>query len=668
MLMDTDKQSNSVACAGSRVTPSNPFIKFSRNDIEQSIGSRFQQIVDRGPSRIAIKVEDRVLTYATLNKMANRVAHALLSANGTSNEPVAVFGGNDVGTIAAILGVLKAGKIYVPLDSSFSEAWAKFILHDTKTKIVLTEAHSPGLIKSWLNSAHFLIDFESLDVGWSNESPKEIVSPDALSQILYTSGTTGHPKGVMENHRNMLHNAMRLGNASHISPEDRITLVRPPSSGGGLCNLLLALLSGSTIYPVDLKQIGLAALADWLQREKITIFHAGATVFRHFMQQLTGAERFPDLRLIRVGSGQIFDKDLELFKRYFPNALLFHILSCTEINTYRVHFVNKDSPIPSGALPVGYPLEDMDVMILDDSGRLLGVEEVGEIAIQSAYLFPGYWDDSRLTESAFVGIPDSDGRRTFRTGDLGRLQRDGCLEYMGRKDFRLKIRGHRIQAEEVESALLRVQGISQAVVAAQRDAFGDDRLVAYVTPGSKEETPTISQMRNALKQWLPDYMVPSKFIISESLPLNSNGKVNRQELPTPDLGKSKIGTQSNAPSTPMELMLAKIWREALSIESVGIDDSFFDLGGDSITAMKIIAAIGRIFPWNLTLAEFYDAVTIAQGTQLLVHKAPDVEQAERLATLYLKIHDSSSAEVEAMLAVERSKGGSEEKVSTSRND
>src|SRR5918995_2071846 len=143
MLTDTDKQSNSVACTGSRVTPSNPFIKFSRNDIEQSIGSRFRQIVDRGPSRIAIKVEDRVLTYATLNTMANRVAHALLSASGTSNEPVAVLAGNDVGTIAAILGVLKAGKIYVPLDSSFSPAWAKFILQDTDVKIVLTGSHAP---------------------------------------------------------------------------------------------------------------------------------------------------------------------------------------------------------------------------------------------------------------------------------------------------------------------------------------------------------------------------------------------------------------------------------------------------------------------------------------------------------------------------------------------
>ena len=496
---------------------------------------------------------------------------------------------------------------------------------------------------------------------------KTMVSPDALSQILYTSGTTGHPKGVMDNHRNMLHNAMRLANASHISPEDRITLVRPPSSGGGLCNLLLALLSGSAIYPIDLKQLGLTAIADWLQREKITIFHAGATVFRHFAQQLTGAEKFPDLRLIRVGSGQIFDKDVELFKRYFPNSLLFHILSCTEINTYRVHFLNKDSQVPGSVLPVGYAVEDMDVLILDDSGKLLGVEEVGEIAVRSAYIFPGYWNNSALTDSAFVGIPDANGRRSFRTGDLGRLKPDGCLEYLGRKDFRLKIRGHRIQAEEVESALLRMPGISQAVVAAHKDADGDDRLVAYVTSANKE-IPTTSEMRVALKQWLPDYMLPSKFITLESLPQNSNGKVNRQELPTPEPDRPKLGIRFSAPTTPMESVFAKIWSEALSINSVGIHDSFFDLGGDSIIAMKVISAIGRIFPWNLTLAEFYDACTIARGAQLLAQKAPNVEQAERVAALCLQVDGLSSAEVETMLADERNKRGPEEKHTANKKD
>jgi amino acid adenylation domain-containing protein len=648
--MDVEnKESSLISGAGFRVTPSNPFIKFSRNDIEQSIGSRFQQIVDRDPSRIAIKAEDRVITYGTLNKMANRIAHSLLSASGTSNEPVAVFGGNDVGTIAAILGVAKAGKIYVPLDSSFSEAWARFILQDTRAKIILSGNRG---IASWLGSEHILLDYESLDGRWSEENPERAVSPDTLLQILYTSGTTGQPKGVMDNHRNMLHNTMRLANVAHISLEDRMTLVRPPSSGGGLCNLYLGLLSGSAIYPVDVKHVGLTAIADWLRREKITIFHAGAPVFRGFVQQLTGAETFPDLRMIRVGSGQLFDKDVELFKRHFPNILLFHTFTCTEIHIYRVHFLNKDSQVPRGALPVGYAVEDIEVLILDDSGNSLGVEEVGEIAIRSAYLFRGYWNNSALTDSVFIGIPDCYGRRIFRTGDLGRLQPDGCLEFFGRKDFRLKIRGHRIHAEEVELALLRVPEISQAVVAAYKDDYSDDRLVAYVTPASKE-LPTISQMRNSLKKWLPDYMVPSKFIILETLPLNTNGKVNRQELPPPELDRSNLGTEFIAPTTRMESLLAKIWSKALGLSSVGIHDSFFDLGGDSIVASRIVSAIGRNLPWNLTLAEFYDAYTIAQGAQLLAQKAPNVEHAERIVALCLKVDGLSLAEVERMLSEDR---------------
>src|SRR5262245_26849603 len=195
-----DKESSLILDARFRVSPSNPFIKFSRNDIEQSIGDRFQQIVDRDPSRIAIKVQDRVITYGTLNRMANRVAHSLLSASGNSNEPVAVFGGNDVGTIASILGVAKAGKIYVPLDSSYSEAWAKFILQDTKSKIVLTGSGGASSLKSWLRSEQILIDFESLGTSCSEENPEVAVSPDSLLQILYTSGTTGQPKGVMDNH------------------------------------------------------------------------------------------------------------------------------------------------------------------------------------------------------------------------------------------------------------------------------------------------------------------------------------------------------------------------------------------------------------------------------------------------------------------------------------
>jgi len=664
VVLVTDKPSEVVSRASAPVMPSNPFTRFTKNDIEQSIASRFEQIVERNPSRLAVKVSDQAVTYDTLNKMANRIAHALRSGSDAVREPVALLVKNDLTTIAAILGIMKAGKIYVPLDVSFSPAWAKFILQETRCKVVLAGTDGLTLVKSWLTSAQIIIDFESLDTGWSESNPENNLPADALAQILYTSGTTGHPKGVMDNHRNMLHYVMRLGNASQISPEDRITLVRPPSSAGALSNLYLALLSGAAIFPLDLKQIGLTAIADWLQREKITIFHAGGTVFRNFAQQLTGTEQFPDLRLIRIGSGQLFEKDVELFKRYFPDALLLHVLSSTETNTYRIHLITKNSAVPAGVLPVGYEVEDMEVLILDDSGNPLGVNEVGEIAVRSDYIFPGYWNNSALTDAGSGRDFDGEGRRVFRTGDLGRLQPDGCLEYLGRKDFQLKIRGHRIQAEEVELALLQIPGVDQAVVAAQKDGNDDDLLVAYVTPANME-TPSVSVIRDALKKWLPDYMIPSKFMILDRLPLNTNGKVNRQELPKPDPDRPKLGTRFIAPSTPMESVLAKIWSEALGVNNVGVDDLFFDLGGDSIIAARIVSAIGRIFPWDLTLAEFYDAGTVAQAAKILLRKGPSLEQAEKIANLFLQVDGMSAAEIETMLAEERNKRRPEDTKSTS---
>jgi len=651
--MAEDREFDLISDTFLRVVPTNPFVQFPKKDIEQSIGSRFEQIAARDPSRVAIKIRDQTVTYATLNKMANRVAHAIRAVSGRSNEPAAVFGANDAETIADIMGVLKAGKIYVPLENSFSDAWAKFILADTNAKIVVIGDHRPDAIHPALSPGHILLDSKTFHAHWSEENLEDVVSPATLSQILYTSGTTGEPKGVMDNHRNILHNTMRLTNALHISPEDRISLVRPPTTGGGLCNLLLALLTGSTIFPVDLKKVGLQGLGSWLKRERITILHAGAAVIRNFAQQLTGHQTFPDLRLIRVGSGQIFGRDVELLQRYFPNALLLHILSCTEINTYRVNFLDKYSKIPDGAVPVGYSVDDTDVLILDDFGNALGANQAGEIAVRSAYISPGYWNNSTLTQEVFSSR-DAEGRQIFRTGDLGRIQPNGCLEYLGRKDFRLKIRGYSIQAEEVEQALLRLPEITQAVVLARKDARGDERLVAYVTR-AKDEFPTITQLRRSVKKWLPDYMVPNKFVILESLPMTNAGKIDRQGLPAPNLDRPELENEFSAPKTMVESVLAKIWSQALGINCIGIHDSFFDLGGDSIVASRIVSAIARVFPWELTMQEFYDACTIAGTARGLIEKAPNPEAAQKVAGVYLQVEAMSSGDIERRLAEEREK-------------
>ena len=637
-----------------RVIPKGSFVPFAREEIHQSITSRFEKVAARYPNRMAIKKNDIAFTFEALNQIANRIARAIRSNSDGKNDRVAVLVENDAMTIAAIIGVLKAGKIYVPLDASFSPAWSRFIVEDTQAKVVLSRRKHRFTANKWLNAGHTLVDLDSIDPSLSGENLTLEVSPDAVAHVLYTSGSTAHPKGVMDSHRNTLHYVMRLTNASHISPEDRVTLIRSPSSSGALMNVYLVLLNGASLFPIEIKEAGLNPLAQWLRQEKITIFHAGGTVFRHFAQQLTAKDRFPDLRLIRLSSGQVFKTDVELFKRNFPDSLLLHVLSSTEANTYRVNFLNKDSAVADGALPVGYAVEDLEILILDESGKAMEVNTVGEIAIRSAYLFPGYWNDPALTKAAFLPYIDPEGRRIFCTGDLGRLRPDGCLEYLGRKDFRFKIRGHSIQAEEVELALLKIPEISQAAVAARKDGLGDDRLVAYIV-FVRTPAPTVTRLRHLLKELLPDYMVPTTFVTLKSLPAMPNGKVDRQRLPLPTKARPELNCPYSEPGTAIESVIAKIWSDSLGIDAIGKHDNFFDLGGDSLIASKIVSNLNQIFPWSLAASEFFASPSVAGNSESLKAKEPRAGQTDKVARAFLRIEAMSAAEISQAVNDERLK-------------
>jgi hypothetical protein len=309
--------------------------------------------------------------------------------------------------------------------------------------------------------------------------------------------------------------------------------------------------------------------------------------------------------------------------------------------------LDKDSVVEDGALPVGYPVEDMEVLILDEGGNELYINSIGEIALRSKYLFPGYWNNPALTTAAFLPL-DGQGRRIFRTGDLGRLRPDGCLEYCGRKDFRLKIRGHSIQTEEVELALLRVPGIVHAAVAARKDSHGDDRLVAY-TVTDRRPAQSISELRQRLREWLPEYMIPTHFVDLPSLPLLPNGKVDRQALPIAPKLRPNLSTAYVESRTSIESVITNVWSKALGMEAVGVHDNFFDLGGDSLIASKIVSDLNRIFPWNLTLSDFFVATTVAGLAAMIIAKQAEHGQADRVARAYLKVERMSPEEIsEAM--------------------
>ncbi len=280
--------------------PNGAFIEFAEDEIEQSITERFEKIVRKFPDRTAVETRRHRLTYGDLNRTANKTAHAVLSTWGDKNRSIAVLMDHDAPVISAIMGALKAGKFYVPLDPSLPYARSKFIVDDAQAETIITNTKYLSLAKTLVESPSRLLNIDDIEDVPDTDPPVR-VRPDDLCWVIYTSGSTGKPKGVMQNHRNVLHFMMNYTNGLHISAEDRLTLLYSFSVNGGAHDIFAALFNGATICPYDLKTEGFAELRQWLIDERITIYHSVPTVFRQFIESLTGGEDFPDLRIVRLG-------------------------------------------------------------------------------------------------------------------------------------------------------------------------------------------------------------------------------------------------------------------------------------------------------------------------------------------------------------------------------
>lgn len=637
----------------SNVGPSQSFERFSRDEIEQSIASRFEKQVKRYRDLLAIKTADCVLTYGELNRLANRIAHALLGLAEVSNTPVALIPENDAATIARILGLLKAGKIYVPLDPSLPLARNEFILKNSQAEVILASGENLALAGALTTGTVRILDVDNLPSEVSDANPELPVSPAAIAWILYTSGSTGEPKGILQCHRDELHNVMCLTNSQHFCPEDRMTLLRTPSLGGALRNLLSALLNGVSLFAMDLKNHGIEGLAEWLVREEITIYHSSATVFRRFVQSLSGRRvEFPKLRLIRLGSEPVTAADVEAYKRIFaPHCLLVNALSSTEARTFLQYSIDKKTEWPGEMVPVGYPVEDTAILLLDDKGRQVEAGEIGEIVVQSPYLFPGYWRLPELTRERLLPDPAGGAAGMFHTGDLGRLLPDGAYEHHGRKDLQTKIRGFRVQIDEVENTLRAIPQIEQAVVISQ-EWRNERRLVAFVVP-RRNQTITSSGIRNFLRTRLPDYMIPAVNLFLESLPLTASGKVNRAALQLPTDERVGACPPWVAPQTALERVLVQLWAEALGIDMIGVEDNFFELGGNSLSAGEIAAKTGTLFSMQIAPLVLFEANTVTKFLKFLLTAGLDRERADQISQTWLRIGSMSSDEFRAALEKQR---------------
>jgi amino acid adenylation domain-containing protein len=603
------------------------FVRFPREELDQSIPARFERQVRLSPEQIAVADAESTFTYRDLNGLANRIAHAVLAERGTGPEPVALLVGNGVSVVAAMLGVLKAGKFYVTLDGSQPLARTAAILAECRPALLIADSKRMEQAEELCMGTALdpldvpLLNMDSLEPGLSEENPGlTVVTGAGLAYLLYTSGSTGKPKGVMQDHRYVMHLTMVYTNGGRISATDRLALLYPPNFAGAVRDIYCTLLNGATLFCFDMKREGLTGLADWLRHNRITVFFAVATMFRHFCRLLTPEDRFPSVRLVELGSETVYAGEVHLYQRHFSgDSRMIVNLGGSEFSPVCQFLVGPGTRIEGSTVPAGYAAEDVELLLWDSEGKPVAAGAAGEIVVRSRYLSRGYWGHPELTEAAFLPDPEGGDRRLFRTGDLGRMLPDGCLLHLGRRDFQVKIRGYRVETAEVEAFFTATGLVRDAAVTAWLDSTGEQNLAAWLVPVRPDAPPSITELRALVAAALPDYMAPASFVLLDSLPLTESGKLDRRALPDPRVVGLRPDTAYVAPRTAVERRLKEIWSELLGRERIGIQENFFALGGNSLLALQVVARIAAAFRVRLPPNCLFECSTLARLAQALEH-------------------------------------------------
>ncbi len=587
-------------------------VPFRRADVEQSIVARFESQVVLHGDRPAVQAAAGSLRYRELDALANQVGRAVLDRTDGDAGRVALLCANDVYTPAAVLGALKAGGQYVPLHVRHPLARNALVLDDAGARVLVCDrAHraTADALAARASAPVAVVTMED-DVGrFSTVAPGRYAAPLDPCCILYTSGSTGRPKGVVHTHRNLLYNTWIYVDPHPFGPGDRLSLLHSLTAIGSGTALYAALLNGATICPVDPVRAGAAALATWIDRERVTVLHVVPTVFRHLARALGAERRLDTVRLVRLGGEAVTRDEWLAFRALCPeHASLLMGLGSTECGNARQAIWPWSADPPGAVLPVGREVPEKETWLQDPDGNVVPRGTVGELVVRSEFLFAGYWRQPELTARVLQPDPDGSAARVFRTGDLGREDADGHFRHMGRVDFQVKIAGNRVETAEIEHALRRVAGVEDAAVVLRRRGRDGVGLVAFVATGGAPlaSAPT---MRAALREQLPLHMIPAAFVPVDVLPLLSEGKIDRRTLMDRVAG---VERSRRPPSNPVEETLLEIWQRALGVDGVGMDDDFvLDLGGDSLAAVRVLADVAAMFGRELSLDVFLEPTSIA---------------------------------------------------------
>lgn len=594
--------------------PSGESTAFPASAVESSLAARFEAMVARYPNRLAVKMAEMGLTYSELNGQANRVAHAVLAHSGDLTCPIILLFSHTPLAVIALFGVLKAGGFYTPFDPTqpLTRLTAKAM--DSMASLILTDRHHLALATAINARSATVICIDDLADEAIPTNLEGAIPADTPALLLYTSGSTGQPKGIRLDQRALLHRVKRQMAIVHLSPADRCACVHTYDAIAGLRDLLCPLLNGATTYLFDLKTRLLAEFPAWVQEEKITILGFVTPLFRQLLNLLTAGQPFTGVRLICIGGDTLYRQDVERYRHWFPTTcILYNSLGATETaGGFCYYLFDHQTPLPADPLPVGYPMLDMQMLILDEAGEPLPPGSPGEIALATRYLAQDYWQQPEHTTARFRWMA---GERLYATGDSGLLHADGCLIHLGRLDHQVKIRGYRVELSEIERTLLRHPALQEAVVVAHASANSELQLLAYWV-AKPAMTVTAAALTTWLNETLPTYMIPNQIIELASLPLTPSGKLDRRALPGPDTKPTPVLTAAE-PRTATEQMLAQLWCELLHIPQIGIHDHFFQLGAHSLLAVQMLAQVERQFGTKPSLGAFFVKPTIAHLAHLL---------------------------------------------------
>lgn len=574
-------------------------MKWSELEASVSIPGRFAREAALHPDRAAITDGSSVVTYGELSAIAAAYAEAL-SARAEPGARVALLLGDNNELVPAALAALECGMSILTLNAGDPAAHLALVREELEPELLVTAAQHLEHARAAGFDGVATVDMSAVERSSDGALSGNLgVDPGDTAVFISTSGSTGRPKLVPQSHRNALHNVLRYTNGLGIRDDDRIALLAALSGGQGLATTWTALLNGATLCPFPVATRGVTGLADWLVENEVTVFDTIPSVLHNFARTL-GRKRIPGVRLVRLASEAAGRSDFDAFRAHFSaDCRLASVLASSECGITAQALFAADYEPPAGPLPVGYPAEGVDI-VLEDEGATAALGEVGEIVVRSRYLSPGYWRAEPFEEV--------DGVREFRSGDLARRDSRGMLEIVGRADRQVKVRGHRLQLEAVERAIAAQPGVASAAVVLTPVERGGAKLAAFLTttPG-REVTPAV--LRRSLRVLLPAHAVPASFVEVDDLPLTAHGKLDRDRLA--DLEPALEDTEPGGePWTETEELLAGLWADSLGLDHAASDQPFLDLGGDSLDAATIAAAVDGIFGVDLDLRVFADNPTV----------------------------------------------------------